>query len=104
MADTQYTQPHNTPPHTYTTNQNTSAGGSSGTGIAFVVGILVAVVAVVAYFLWAEPANEEVNVTVDVPASVERAADDLGDAATAAGAAIEDAAEDTGAAVERATE
>ncbi|MCA2012914.1 hypothetical protein [Pararhodobacter sp. CCB-MM2] len=97
------------PNHTtnnYTTN-TTVPPQRSGSGVAIAIGAIVALVAIVAYFVIAAPAGpdaDNVNVSVDAPAAVERAADDAGDAAAAAGAAVEDAAEDTGAAIDRAVE
>ncbi|MCB1388076.1 MAG: hypothetical protein KDK12_02825 [Rhodobacteraceae bacterium] len=90
MADT---------PNTYQTNN-----GSSGTGIAFIVGALVALVAIIGYFVLAEPQNDEINIRVDVPESVQRAGDAAADAAAGAANAVENAAEGMAAAIDRATE
>lgn len=101
------------PNHTtnnYTTN-TTVPPQRSGSGIALAIGAVVALVAIIAYFVIAAPAgpdSDNVNVSVDAPAAVERAADNTADAVqgAAAGAAdaVEDAAQGTAAAVDNATE
>lgn len=52
-----------------TTNNN--AGGGGNTGLAFIVGGIVVVLAIVAYFVFARggmaPEAKEVNVDVDLP-------------------------------------
>ena len=49
--------------------ENTSSGGN--TGIAFIVGAVVVVLAIVAYFVFmrggAAPETKDINVNVDVP-------------------------------------
>jgi len=49
---------------------NTTGGGGNNTGLAFIVGAIVVVLAVIAYFVFARggaPETKEVNVDVDLP-------------------------------------
>lgn len=50
-------------------NINNTGGGSGNTGLAFIVGAVVVVLAVIAYFVFARGggAPEQVDVNVDVP-------------------------------------
>lgn len=51
--------------------ENTNSSGGGNTGLAFIVGAIVVVVAVIAYFLFArgglEPQTKDVNVDVNLP-------------------------------------
>ena len=49
--------------------ENTNSGGGN-TGLAFIVGAIVVVLAIVAYFVFtggAQPETKEINVDVDLP-------------------------------------
>ena len=49
---------------------NTGGGGGGNTGLAFIVGAIVVVLAVIAYFVFARggaPETKQVDVNVDVP-------------------------------------
>ncbi|MCS6624884.1 hypothetical protein N0B44_18370 [Roseibacterium beibuensis] len=51
-------------------NTNNTGGGGSNTGLAFIVGAVVVVLAVVAYFVFARggaPETKQIDVDVDVP-------------------------------------
>ena len=51
-------------------NTNTTGGGGGNTGLAFIVGAIVVVLAVVAYFVFARggaPETKQIDVDVDVP-------------------------------------
>ena len=49
---------------------NTGGGGGGNTGLAFIVGAIVVVLAVIAYFVFARggaPETKQIDVDVDVP-------------------------------------
>lgn len=51
-------------------NINNTGGGSGNTGLAFIIGAIVVVLAVVAYFVFARggaPETKQVDVNVDLP-------------------------------------
>lgn len=51
-------------------NINNTTGGGNNTGLAFIVGAIVVVLAVVAWFVFARggaPETKDINVDVDVP-------------------------------------
>ena len=72
---------------THTTNTNTTSGSGS-TGIAFIVGILVVVVAVLGYVLFSGApvaGNDDITISIEGAApAAERAADAIEGAATPA--------------------
>ncbi|MBN8290868.1 hypothetical protein JI664_02720 [Rhodobacter sp. NTK016B] len=98
-----------TPNHTtnnYTTN-TTVPPQRSGSGVALAVGVVVALVAVIAYFVIASPttpADDNVNISVDAPAAVENSAERVGDAAAGAAESVGDAAAGAASAVEGAAQ
>ncbi|GAB1378639.1 hypothetical protein [Pararhodobacter sp.] len=99
-----------TPPnHTtnnYTTNTTVPPQRSGGSGVALAIGAIVALAAIIAYFVIANPgpADDNVNVSIDAPAAVENSAERVGDAAGAAADAVGDAATGAAQAVEGAAE
>lgn len=51
-------------------NINNTGGGGGNTGLAFIVGAVVVVLAIIAYFVFARggaPETKDVNVDVDLP-------------------------------------
>jgi hypothetical protein len=94
-----------TPNHT-TNNYTTVSPQRSGSGVALAIGALVALVAIIAYFVVAQPApsNDSVSISVDAPAAVENSAERVGDAAAGAAEAVGDAAAGAAQAVEGAAE
>ena len=74
-----------TPPnHTtnnYTTNTTVPPQRSGGSGVALAIGAIVALAAIIAYFVIANPgpADDNVNVSIDAPAAVENSAERVGD-------------------------
>lgn len=51
-------------------NINNTTGGGGNTGLAFIVGAIVVVLAVIAYFVFARggaPETKQIDVNVDVP-------------------------------------
>ncbi|NDW47697.1 hypothetical protein [Ruegeria sp. PrR005] len=108
MSSFDHTTPH--PEHRAATTSSSSSVTTSGTnaGLAFVVGALVIVVAVMAWFMFGAGAaddSRDVNINVEgVPGAVEGAVEGVGNAAEAAGSAVNDAAQSVGNAAEEAVD